>query len=537
MSDSNDYPARTRFHTRVRDLLDAHPDADILDIAGRLDIPFVPGEDRRDAPDHSTEAILRALFAKEVAGWSFPELEQRLADDPEKATALGFDGGAPDQSSFWRYVNSGYLTDDLKISIHRKAKWTRNRARAENHPIGDSALTPEDTAGESTRTESRLIREKLNAVPREMVGVVADEWDFLPSRARNTQYHRNAFLEMESVMGVQRLAAEQGASIYGDNTDRSNGSPDGDTLLHYIKSCDREEILRRFHNSTGLMLNRAKRYFEFDRPADVGIDYTDIAYYGENRDSKWVWDRRGYDKADHDWAFRFASVSIVGDNVKFVLGFVPVPVEMGHGEVVEELMELARLQVSIDTVYADRAFATTDVIQTLNERPVDYVIPVPQNARIKRAIQRMRHDVEVKQNYGFYGNQRGGATNERAETTLALVPSTRSDGDVRPFYTNKDVDDASVADRKRTERVINRYNRRWAVETQFRSLKTFLPWTTSNDHVVRLFHFAFGMLLYNLWRLIDFLIQRSMDGYETRSKPRVKAKRFINAIEKRSLLA
>jgi IS4 transposase len=54
--------------------------------------------------------------------------------------------------------------------------------------------------------------------------------------------------------------------------------------------------------------------------------------------------------------------------------------------------------------------------------------------------------------------------------------------------------------------------------------------------VVRLFHFAFGMLLYNLWRLVDFLIQLSMDGYEMRYKPRVKSKRFINAIVDNRLL-
>lgn len=120
---------------------------------------------------------------------------------------------------------------------------------------------------------------------------------------------------------------------------------------------------------------------------------------------------------------------------------------------------------------------------------------------------------------------------------MALVPPPQSDVKVFPFYTNKDVNDTSSMGRNRTERVINRYRRRWAVEAQFRSLKTFLPKTTSNNHIVRLFHFAFGMLWYNLWRIIDFLIQQSMDEYETRIKPRVKAKRFVNAMEKRSLLA
>lgn len=83
---------------------------------------------------------------------------------------------------------------------------------------------------------------------------------------------------------------------------------------------------------------------------------------------------------------------------------------------------------------------------------------------------------------------------------------------------------------------MDRYLRRWGIETQYSSLKTFIPKTTSNNHGIRLFYFAFGMLLYNLWRLVDFLIQQSMEEYETRYKPRVKAKPFINAIENNRLL-
>ncbi|WP_232688479.1 transposase [Halobacterium zhouii] len=536
MSDPSDYPAQTRFQKAVRDLLESKPDAGILDITGRLDVPFRPDEDRREDPDYETEAVLRALFAKEVADWSFPELARRLANDPEAATALGFADGPPDQSSFWRYWESGYITDDLKASIKRKAGWTRNRARAENHPIGGSSLEPADAGGVSERTESRLIRERLRDVPREMVQLVADEWGYLPDRAQNLQYHRNAFLEMECAMGVRALAAEQGAEIYGDNTDRDSGGPTGDTHLHYIKQCDRDGIQRRAHNSIGLMVNQAKRHLEFDRPVDVAIDYTDVAYYGQDRDSKWVWDRTGYQDKDHDWAHRYASISIVGDNVRFVLGFLPVPEGKRPGAVVEELLGMAQAHVSIDTVYADRHFAATDIIRVLHEHRVNYVIPVPKNARIKRAIQRMSEDVAVKENYGFYGDQQGSGTRVRAETTLALVPATQSDADVTAFYTNEEVNDASAVERAETERVMNRYRRRWGIETQYRTLKTFLPWTTSNDPVVRLFHFAFGMLLYNLWRLIDFLIQQSIEVYETRSKPRVKAKRFINAVEARRLL-
>lgn len=534
MSDPRDHSVRTQFRQRICDLLDTRPDADILEIAANVDIGYKPSEDRRKDPDYPIEALLRALFAKEVAGWSFPELSRRLEGDPQMTAALGF-GDVPDQSTFWNIWNGEYLADELRDSLRRKANWTRNRARAENHPIGDSALKPTDTSGTSQRTENRVIREKLDTVPREMVRLVADEWAFLPSRGSNTQYHRNAFIELESVMAALCLAAEQGAEVYGDNTTRNSGSPDGDTLLHYIKQSTRADILRRFHGSTGLMVNRAKQYLEFDRPVDVAVDITDVAYYGRDRESKWVWDRRGFDKKDHDWAHRYASISIVGDNLRFVLGVIPVAEGMMYGEIVEKLLDEAQLHVSIGTLYADRAFATTDVIRVLNRRSLNYVIPVRRNARITRRISRMKQDVEVVDEYGVYGEQRGRGTQKRAETTLVLLPSQQSSSDAAAFYTDLDVDDSTSLDRAKTKRAINRYRRRWAAETQYRSLKTFLPWTTSNNGLVRLFHFLFGMLVYNLWRIVDFLIQQDMER-ELRWKPRVKAIRFVNAIRGSRLL-
>ena len=47
----------------------------------------------------------------------------------------------------------------------------------------------------------------------------------------------------------------------------------------------------------------------------------------------------------------------------------------------------------------------------------------------------------------------------------------------------------------------------------------------ANEFEVRLFHFGFGALLYNMWLLVDFLVQVSMD-LPVRSKPRLVAGRF-----------
>lgn len=123
-----------------------------------------------------------------------------------------------------------------------------------------------------------------------------------------------------------------------------------------------------------------------------------------------------------------------------------------------------------------------------------------------------------------------GPANSRVETTHVGVPKHSNPDETVVFATNEDVDDEIELDRQETKRQINRYRRRWGIETDYRVLGGFLPKTTSKDYSVRLFHFGFGVLVFNMWRLVDFLVQLSLDT-EQRSKPRVTASRFLDLIE------
>ncbi len=50
-------------------------------------------------------------------------------------------------------------------------------------------------------------------------------------------------------------------------------------------------------------------------------------------------------------------------------------------------------------------------------------------------------------------------------------------------------------------------------ENEYMSIKSdFLAKTSSEDDRVRLFYFVFAVLLYNIWRLTDFLLKAGVDG-------------------------
>lgn len=208
---------------------------------------------------------------------------------------------------------------------------------------------------------------------------------------------------------------------------------------------------------------------------------------------------------------------------------------------------MAEDHVRVRSVYADRAFASADVIQTLENQGVKYIIPVPKNSRIKRWLDRNVSGgiVAVEDEWGVYGPVKYNDGSTRVETTIVGMPAdpdedqygfgvTSTDdsgaggGDDRgptAFYTNKHVDDTTAVDRRSTIRTISRYTLRGAIEMSYRKIKEFLSYTTSKDFCVRWWHFGFGIPLYNVWLTVDFLVQQSLDC-EILDEPRVSASRF-----------
>jgi IS4 transposase len=91
--------------------------------------------------------------------------------------------------------------------------------------------------------------------------------------------------------------------------------------------------------------------------------------------------------------------------------------------------------------------------------------------------------------------------------------------------------DGTTAARGRTRRIMGRYARRWGIENSYKSIKDFLAWTTSRNTAVRVFYFGFAVILYDMWLVVDLLVQISLN-IEQRLKPRVPARTFLNIVRK-----
>ncbi len=309
----------------------------------------------------------------------------------------------------------------------------------------------------------------------------------------------------------------------------------------------RETLMESFDAATENILSTIRHEDPFDdRNVVAAIDFTHVPYH------VWPWidkDKQipkadyppmvsGY-KSDGEikHGYTFATITIVGNDVPIILGIEPVkecsawepedaPAD-SKADVVDRLLATAQQYVDLDEVLLDRGFYSNDVYATIHDRGLVYMTPVPKYENDYESIAKIKSkdgvDAAIKHDVPFAIN---GELHHTAEFLYVPATDEEADGNYAVFVTNRD----HVAPNE-IMHVTNSYSRRWDIENQYKSVKAFLPKTSSKDYRVRLFGFTFAALLYNLWRLTDYLVKVGM-GRDIRSPPVVTAKTFVRAIGK-----
>jgi len=307
----------------------------------------------------------------------------------------------------------------------------------------------------------------------------------------------------------------------------------------------RTVLMDAFDTATENILQTIRHENPFDDQHVVAaIDFTHVPYH------VWPWIDKDEQTPKADYppmvsgykndgelkhGYVFATITIVGNNVPVILGIEPVnehskwePADAprdSKAEVVARLLDRAQQYVDLDEVLLDRGFYSDDVYAEIHDQGLLYTTPVPkyeddyeaikQIERMEDADAAVKHDVPL-------------AVDEEVHHTAEFlyVPATAddADGNYAVFVTNRD-----YVEPEEIRHVTNSYSRRWVIENQYKSLKAFLPKTSSKDYRVRLFSFMFAALLYNLWRLTDFLVKAGL-GRDIRSPPVVTAKTFVRAV-------
>lgn len=492
----------------------------IVDVPITIDTLEDPYPDWHPA-SYPFEEILRLFLYRELTGKSY----ESISESSELAAELGLDS-MPDPSVLsrtWRDRFDEATREFVETAAHYAVK--DNYGRGYNNPeVRPEAEVTQPEESEQNEAEDDEDEESTNEQIFQTTRLAREHGfeAFDSGRAQNSSYDDTQFFELQTYMGMVGCGTAQGAARFQLQRGLEYG-PHGDTHLRTVKQFDREALIDGFDKATERLLSRIESEATFRRPVTAAIDITTIPYYGDVKGMPMV----SGTKEDHERAFKFATLSIVGRNVPIILAIEPVRESSSWDEnpsnkihrVVRRLIQRAQEHVPIEMVLCDREFDSIQTFQTLSNLGVNYLIPKRISNQERDAINQMEEDrMDVAVQTATVHTD-GGSHSMR----FLYVPSSSGDG-TAVFATNRVVEPAEA------EVFCDRYGQRWQIENEYKSIKNdFLAKTASKDYRVRLFYFVFAALLYNIWRLTDSLLKADVDE-EMDYAPEITAGMFVEMV-------
>ncbi|MGH2637951.1 MAG: transposase [Rhabdochlamydiaceae bacterium] len=272
-------------------------------------------------------------------------------------------------------------------------------------------------------------------------------------------------------------------------------APSADTLLHYIKSQDRDKVQEAFESQLKRSILALKRQRKLWKAVSIAIDWHDQMYYGDHKNTPMVNGTKP--KEGSSYAFQFLTVSLLVEGERLVVGVTPLD---SRNELptltliaIEKLRELG---VKISDVTIDAGFFSAEMIDLLRgefeRNSLGYLIRMPINRKAKKMKlwegRRFTYVLEDRSRI---------SSGPYPKVSFQVVVSydrdkQRKDGKdyVYLFATNFHHD---------SQKILDLYKDRWAIETGYRMYNQFLMKTTSGNYIIRLFYFLFACLMYNAW--------------------------------------
>ena len=263
-----------------------------------------------------------------------------------------------------------------------------------------------------------------------------------------------------------------------------------DSIHMAIKNVPMPYVYTEYIRSVGIFGPRTG-FAEHD--AVLAFDHTDEDFYGK-LEGTWM----------HTWTgehavtgkFRFLTCSLVSGDMPQRVPLISIPVHTGYSIArdVSFCLELVRpLFKSIRLCLFDRGFYSNELMIALDSMTVPYLIFVPKNDAVKKALSPMRSGDMMTVEHEFSLNR--DKTVIRSSTTYALL---------RQIYAKRlkmclDWCFATNQQEIDLDNIVQTYRERWNIETGFRIQDEATIKSKSKDVGIRFFLFAYEQMLQLIW--------------------------------------
>jgi len=221
---------------------------------------------------------------------------------------------------------------------------------------------------------------------------------FDSGRASNALVRGHAIFRVTDIHGMVRCGATQELLAFSTGVARTTAHMAIPTFA-LSKQFDPDELVDGFYETTDRLLSVIASESSFRRPVIAAIDITTIPYYGDVEEMSMVSGTKDRDGR----AFKFATLSIIGQNIPLILAVEPVressewdenPSNQIH-RTVRRLVRRAKEHVPIETVLCDREFDSIQVFQTLSNLDVNYLIPKRVSSSERDVLEQMEEMIRA----------------------------------------------------------------------------------------------------------------------------------------------
>ena len=469
---------------------------------------------------YGMEQLVRAFLLKALHGWEHESaLVEYLDQFPLVREHLGFES-MPDQSTLWRTWHRRFVPE-LRATIETAARSIL--IQADRAGVSVPRQPPERSSRREESNEVVPTQQEILDRAKQTTGQVSEivHPAFSLNRGKGYEIHQNAFWELQTYLGLhENLAANEGARsfLYESNRERT---PLGHNHRARLRELSVGRIREMYRKAVKRIVDRLSATDTFHRAGLVAVDITE--------EDPFTGDREGHEdeiigtkEKNTEYAYRWATVQLVGNAVPLVLDARPVRKGETRQEIVEDLLDSAQELVHVDGVLMDREFDSQHLLESISQQGLTYVVPkrmyTSEKAQAKRLLER-------DQDYYTADRKLHLGKNEWHDTTFVYERKENSDrtdyGQYAVFLTNAPAG------------AVREYSYRWEIESGYKSIKRFMAATTSKNFVLRFFYFAFACLLYSIWRAVDLLVQVALTD-EYGHSPIVTAQNTLTLLQKQT---
>jgi ubiquitin len=264
-----------------------------------------------------------------------------------------------------------------------------------------------------------------------------------------------------------------------------------DTIFRYIKESNNSMFMFSyldFINQVSKKINLKKKRIV------LAFDYTNEVFWGNVNDLDII----GTKKSEKGTgAFKFLTCSQVSGYIDAKIPLISIPIGMGHNKtraITHCLTLLKDCIDEIDLILFDREYYNKELMMTLNQLKIPYLIFVPKKkGEINDTLEAMYTGETRTKTYKFDVNKN--KTVYHDETNMNFLKEM-FDGRSYAHYDWCFVTNVKHFD---INKMIPMYKCRWRIETGFRVQDEADSRTKSKEMIIRYFFFLYEQLLQSIW--------------------------------------